>query len=54
VKVSRTKALALGVVGLLVAGGGAAIAYVTLFSGKELRYKTQYQLRSSMTATATD
>jgi len=54
VKVSRTKALALGTVGLLVAGGGAAIAYVTLFSGKELRYATQNQLRASMTATATD
>ncbi|MBO2447334.1 hypothetical protein J4573_09575 [Actinomadura barringtoniae] len=53
-KLSRTKAVALGTVGLLVAGGGAAIAYVTLFSGKELRYATQNQLRASMMTTGID
>ncbi|MEU5882722.1 hypothetical protein [Spirillospora sp. NPDC047279] len=52
VKKTRAKAIVLGAVGLLVAGAGAAVLYVTVIHGKDLRYATQAELRNSMQTTA--
>ncbi|WP_026340996.1 hypothetical protein [Actinomadura atramentaria] len=50
-KITRVKALILGVVSLAVVGG--AVTGVLLATAKELRYPTQTKLRSALPAAAT-
>ncbi|WP_328594045.1 hypothetical protein [Actinomadura macrotermitis] len=53
VKLTRTKALILGIATILVAGLAAAVAYLTVGSDKELHYETQRQLRNGLPSAAT-
>lgn len=52
VKDNRVRAIALGVVALVLVGVAAAIVYATLIDTKELRYRTQAELLNSTKTTA--